>query len=152
MELEIRKSARLIIVDGDGRLLLFKYHDEHQAPFWATAGGELKPGESYLDAARRELREETGLDVAIGELLKERDAVYAVARSTPARWIEKYFSVRCPARSVVRDHDWTDEEKSTIQAWKWWTLDEMRRQPDSAFKPEWLPSLLESVLTHASDD
>lgn len=149
MELEIRRSARLFIVDGNGRLLLFQYHDEHQSPFWATAGGELKSDESYLEAARRELREETGLDVAIGGMLKERDAVYPVARSTPARWLEKYFLVRCPAQSVVHDHGWTDEEKCTIQTWKWWRLDEMRGQPDSVFKPEWLPALLESVLASA---
>ncbi|HEC0958100.1 TPA: NUDIX domain-containing protein, partial [Klebsiella pneumoniae] len=83
--METRRSARLVIVDEDGRLLLFRYHDEHHAPFWATPGGELLPGESYLDAARRELREETGLNLQIGRLVEERDAVYAVARSTPAR-------------------------------------------------------------------
>ncbi len=44
--MEVRRSSRLVIADADGRLLLFFYKDEHQPPFWATAGGELKPGES----------------------------------------------------------------------------------------------------------
>lgn len=69
--METRRSARLVIVDEDGRLLLFRYHDEHHAPFWATPGGELLPGESYLDAARRELREETGLNLQIGRLVEK---------------------------------------------------------------------------------
>ncbi len=93
--METRKSSRLIIVDEEGRLLLFLYQDEHQSPFWATVGGELKPGESYAEAAKRELYEETGLAQDVGEMLRERDDVYAVARSVPARWLEQYFLVEC---------------------------------------------------------
>ena len=65
--MDIRKSSRLIIVDEQGRLLLFNYHDEHQAPFWATVGGELINEEGYLDAAKRELLEEPGLFQHVGK-------------------------------------------------------------------------------------
>ena len=58
--LESRRSARLMIVSPGARLLLFRYEDEHQAAFWATPGGELLTGESFVDAAQRELFEETG--------------------------------------------------------------------------------------------
>ena len=151
MELEARKSSRLIIVDSDGNLLLFKYHDEHQAPFWSTVGGELKLGESYLDAARRELSEETGFDAEIGPLVRERVAIYAVARSSPARWLEKYFLVRCESHLLIEQDGWTDEERDTIQEWKWWGLEEMKMRNDAIFKPDWLPALLDSVL-HGDGD
>ncbi|WP_046740838.1 NUDIX hydrolase [Lampropedia cohaerens] len=147
MHSQIRKSSRLIIIDNKNRLLLFRYRDEHEGPFWATVGGELKHGESYLDAAQRELWEETGLVQKIGPLLKERTAIYAVARSTPAQWEEKYFLVKCESTPEITKEQWTDEEKTTIQDWKWWSLSDMRSTAPEAFKPEWLPELLESIAT-----
>ena len=145
-DMDIRKSSRLIIVDKKGRLLLFLYQDEHQGPFWATAGGELKEGESYLEAAKRELYEETGLRLKIDVLLKERDEIYPVARSSPARWLEKYYLVSCPENSEIYAAQWTDEEKSTIQEWKWWSFDEMVEEGGDSFKPNWLADLLHSVI------
>jgi ADP-ribose pyrophosphatase YjhB (NUDIX family) len=146
MQIQTRKSSRLFIVDEQGRLLLFRYHDEHQEPFWATVGGELINDESYIDAAIRELKEETGLNLEIGELLKERDEIYAVARSTPARWLERYFLVNSPNNPELSKVGWSDEEKCTIQNWHWWSLKDMLNESADSFKPSWLPELLDSVL------
>ena len=55
MGMQTRRSSRLMIADKEGRLSLFSYKDEHQSPFWATLGGELKPGGDYEDVAIREL-------------------------------------------------------------------------------------------------
>lgn len=151
MEIQIRKSSRLFIVDEQGRLLLFRYHDEHQAPFWATVGGELINDENYIDAAVRELKEETGLNLEIGELLKERDEIYPVARSTPARWLEKYFLVNSPCNPDLSRDGWSDEEKSTIQNWKWWSIKDMLNESTNSFKPSWIPELLNSVLNSSKN-
>lgn len=43
--------------------------------------------------------------------------------------------------------EWTEEEKSTIQKWKWWNLNEMQNQAASLFKPTWLPDLLGALLS-----
>lgn len=128
-----------------GRLLLFRYHDEHKAPFWSTAGGELKAGEDFRAAARRELLEETGFDADIGRFLCKREDVYVVARSTPAHWTEQYFLVECgPARAPSRE-GWTEEEHETIRNWRWWCLQEMLDSQET-FLPSWLPQLLDRTL------
>lgn len=140
-----RSSRRLVILDPSWRLLLFRYNDQRPgSPFWSTVGGALRGGEDYLTAAERELHEETGFSAAIGPLLRTREDVFAVARSGPARWIEHYFLVESEG-GEVDNSNWSDEERVTIQEWRWWTLEEMQETGDR-FLPEWLPHLLEDAL------
>src|SRR5690349_8847884 len=65
-------------------LLLLRWRDPvGGAEFWEPPGGGLEDGEAWEAAARRELAEETGLDVswALGEpLMVERDFVWEGTR------------------------------------------------------------------------
>jgi 8-oxo-dGTP diphosphatase len=142
-DVPVNRSARLVIVDAAGRLLLFQYDDRQRPPFWSTVGGRVEPGEDYVDAAARELREETGFNAPIGPVLRTRDAVYAIGSSAPARYAEQYFLVRCAGGDPDRSR-WTAEERTTIRAHRWWTLEDMRAA-EHVFLPEWLPDLLASV-------
>ena len=54
-----------VAVSEDRVLLHRSEHDE----FWALPGGRIQVGETAADALAREMREETGTDVAVGELL-----------------------------------------------------------------------------------
>jgi 8-oxo-dGTP diphosphatase len=68
-----REAARIpcvgaIVPDGGGRLLLVKRGHPPEAGRWSIPGGRIEPGESDQQALVREVREETGLDVAPGEL------------------------------------------------------------------------------------
>ena len=62
-------SAGAIIVDKQDRILLVHHQEKDKFDFWVPPGGQLEGNESIYDCARREVHEETGLQVRLGEIL-----------------------------------------------------------------------------------
>ena len=58
----------VVMVDGRKRLLLVQRGQGAGAGLWAVPGGRVRWGETRREAARREAREETGLEVEIGSV------------------------------------------------------------------------------------
>jgi 8-oxo-dGTP diphosphatase len=61
-----------LVVDDDGRLLLVRRARDPYGGTWDVPGGFLDEAEHPLDALRRELLEETGLEVEPGEFVDAR--------------------------------------------------------------------------------
>src|SRR4051794_24267454 len=64
--MDMRVAAYAVIQDDQGRLLLSHWIG---GPAWTMPGGGMDPGEHPIDTVIREVREETGYDVTVGEIL-----------------------------------------------------------------------------------
>jgi 8-oxo-dGTP diphosphatase len=60
-------AAAVVLLDDDGRVLLVLQN--YGQRLWGIPGGAIEPGESPQDAAVREAKEETGLDVELDYLV-----------------------------------------------------------------------------------
>ena len=59
-----------VVRDGDRYLICQRPRHKRHGGLWEFPGGKIEPYESLLDAARREMREELGVDVSgVGETL-----------------------------------------------------------------------------------
>jgi 8-oxo-dGTP diphosphatase len=64
------------VIVRDGKALIVKRAHEPRKGEWSLPGGHLHLGESLEDAARREVKEETGLEVELGPIIETFDRVH----------------------------------------------------------------------------
>lgn len=143
-----RRAARVVLLDPDNRVLLMRYDDgPPNGSHWSTPGGGLEPGESYPQAALRELTEETGwTDIGLrreihrrshtmewsGQLVYQAERLYLARTDQPGRQISGVESMH------VSDG---------IAAWRWWTLTEL----DTTDETVWPAELADLIRQELSD-
>jgi 8-oxo-dGTP diphosphatase len=108
-------------------------------------GGHIEDGESIVDSAIREVKEETGLDV---RNLKSCGIIHWLNSKTFDRYLVFLFKTRDYSGELVAE---CDEGRNS-----WITLDELRDTPSENQTPRYLPMFLEGIYSEAfgywSDD
>lgn len=140
-----RPSARLLVLNPAGEVLLFKFVHTDDAlagtEHWATPGGGLEAGESFHDAAIRELREETGLAIdAVGEPVGHRRFVMRLPSGEDVIGVEQYFVVEASS-SVLSRAGWSEHETRVMAAHRWWSMEALRSTRETVY-PEQLLEML----------
>jgi 8-oxo-dGTP pyrophosphatase MutT (NUDIX family) len=148
-----RTSVRVILVDGNGSILLIDTHDPvmpEVGHWWELPGGGMEPGETVTQTAIREIAEETGL-------------VLTPAMVEPTIWTRSVTYVRRLVRTLQHEHvvvarlealtpavssdGRVPGERDELGAARWWTVSDIVAAAGATrFFPASLPTHLPDVL------
>ncbi len=114
----IVKEDQLLLVNGDGR-----------GDFWCAPGGRLEYAENLLSGIKREVKEETGLEISVGEAFAVSEFLY---EENKFHNIDVFF--RCHILKGEISNDWKDIGGPVVDR-KFFSLEEL--QHVNVF-PRWL--------------
>lgn len=136
--MRIRKSARAILINEKGQVLLFKFvfkNVKGDKVLWVTPGGGLKEGENFKAALKRELFEETGIHLnEVGPWTCTRELLINGKNGDFISY-ERYFLIHTDS-SEIQLLNMTDNEKDTLKDIKWWDVDEILKANEEFGPPE----------------
>jgi phosphoglycolate phosphatase len=92
-----------LVFNGVGKVLMVRTHK--WSNLWGIPGGKVKWGEPSVDALRRELQEETGLDVAEIEFVLVQDCIHSKEFYRDAHFVLLNYTCRCAGEPAVRLND-----------------------------------------------
>ncbi len=111
------------ILKHDGTVLYGKRRSDHGEGTWCVPGGHLEHGESITDCARREVREETGLDVTDLQIATVTNDIFDSG--------EHYVTIWVTGDASSDDAERREPEKCA--EWRWYDWND---PPQPLFLPD----------------
>jgi 8-oxo-dGTP diphosphatase len=127
-----------ILVRRDERVLLGRRRGSHGAGFYAAPGGHIEFGESFAAAARREVREETGLEITGLRLLSVGNYLFDGSRH--------YVDVDFVCEAPHGEPQLCEPEK--CEGWAWYEPDQLP-EPLFIVTRRMIESLRSGIILHS---
>lgn len=149
VEPRLRPAARGIVVDDADRVLLCRFDFPSEGvTVWGTPGGGVEPGETPLDALRRELAEEIGLAIDGDPPHVWHRRVVADGHATGYDGvIEDFYLVRTAHFVPHGSMSAAELRAEYVTTFEWWRIDDvLTYQGKAVFAPGDLGQLLDQLL------
>jgi 8-oxo-dGTP pyrophosphatase MutT (NUDIX family) len=117
-------GSSAVVVNADGEVLLQRRADNGN---WALPGGAMDVGETFADSVIREVREETGILVAVGRIIgiySDPNHVFAYDNGE----IRQQFNICCAA-TILGGQIAISDESTDVRFFAFDALPDLRMHP-----------------------
>jgi 8-oxo-dGTP diphosphatase len=129
-----RRTARVMLFDEGGAVLLIRFvvpREGGEFVFWALPGGEIEDGETEIEAAAREVREELALELTVtGPVYCDRNQFFHQGEMQDN--VDFLFRAEC-GRDGPRLIGFTTDEKEIMKEVRWWSEVEVEVSKERIF-------------------
>lgn len=109
--MNVRVGVAVLIIRKGGVVLVGKRKGSHGEGTWTVPGGHLEMGESVQDCARREVLEETGLELTkVSHAFETTEDIFSEDKHYITLWVEAEIAEDAVAQNM---------EPHKCEGWEW---------------------------------